>query len=867
MAIAKPVGPGQGLPEDWDESGLPDDDGLPEDDGFEIEFYDDLPEDLTFDGYEVAGEDEDAPAGSEDFDANLAAYIDDRDLAKIANELIELFEEDDDNRSELKETYKKGMELLGLKIEERTDPWEGACGVYHPLLAEALTRFSSEAIMETFPAGGPALTKIIGEETPELLKRARRIKDELNYQLTKKVPEYRLELEMIYWRQPLAGSCFRKIWWDPDLRRIRSAMVPFENFVVSYGTTALETSPRYTHVQYADENAIRKLIARGVYRDYEFGSDVTDKDDIEEETDKQTGVESSTLVDTRRKILEMYVDYDLPGFEDERGIALPYVISIDVNAQTIVSIYRNYPEGNPLERNRKCFFHYKYLPGFGFYGTGLCQLLGGITDSATSILRQLIDAGTLANIPGGLKTRGVRIKGDDSPIKPGEFRDVDVVSGKLSDGLIFLPHKEPSPVLAQLLQSLIDEGRRIGSVADAKIADINQQSPVGTTLAIIERVMRVMSAVQARVNVTMSEELEYIAHLLQERGDPEYEYPVEGDYLRSEDFGPPIQILPVADPSATTISQRMIRYQMALEMAGTSPHLYDLARLHRQAMEILEIKDADKIVPLADDMAPVDPVSENMNILMMRPVKAFLQQDHQAHIQVHMAAMQDPMIQQMVGQSPNAPAIQAAAMAHIQEHLAYAYRQKMEEALGVALPPPNEALPDAVEAQIARLAAAAAPVVLGKSQQEAAAMAAQQAAQDPKLAIEQRKDETKRLEIQQREEADRRRAAIDEKKLQQEAYLGDRKLDIDEMKVGIGTVADLKKHEDQIAAQRENTLESRRSQELQKAADLAERRRQSQEKRQSDAEKTAAQERMNKEKAKNARKPAAKTSGSGSRRK
>lgn len=702
---------------------------------------------------------------------NLAEHIDENYLNTLGEDLVRLYREDRMSRKEWEDAYKEGLKLLGIKLEKRTVPWDNACGAFHPILAEAVVRYVSEAIMEAFPPTGPANTSIIGKDTPDLLKRAKRVKDELNYQCITKVPEYRPELEMTFFRQAVAGSCFRKVFYDPILRRPTARMVPAEDLVVCYGTSDLLTCKRYTYVESVSENDIRKLMRMKFYRQVELMDPSPESEDIDDEIDSISGVERNYTEDSDRTRLEMYVDLDLPGFEDldddgeETGVELPYIVTIDLDTNKILGIRRNHTEKNPYVKASTYFSEYHYIRGFGFYGLGLIHLLGGIADTSTSILRQLVDSGTLSNIPAGYKGKGLRIKNDDTPLMPGELRDVDVLAGTLRDQIVWMPQKEPSGVLLQLLGSLVDEGRRIGSVADMKISDNAQNSPVGTTLALIERVMRVMSAVQARNNVTLGAELNMLSTIIVSNMPPEYDYPIEGEYTRVEDFGPPINIIPVADPSATTISQRLIRQRAAIDLASQQPHLYDMALLHRSTLEVMQIPNASKIVPLKDDFLPVDPVTENMNLIMMRPTKAFMHQDHESHLRVHMAAMQDPLMMQIIGQSPNAQAIQAATMAHIQEHVAYAYRARMEKMAGFAMPDPENPIPAEYEVQMSPLIAAAADKVLQGSQAEAAQQQQQEQAQDPLLQIENKKLQLKEMELQSRQRQAEMKMATDEKKM------------------------------------------------------------------------------------------------------
>lgn len=724
-----------------------------------------------------------------EWDANLAEYMTESSLTSLASDLVRLYREDRNDRSDWEKEYKEGLRLLGIKMEKRTIPWENACGAFHPILSEAVVRYVSEAIMESFPPTGPANTTIIGKDSPELLKRSKRVRDELNYQCIHKIPEFRPELEMTFFRQAIAGSCFRKVFFDPILRRPSVRMVPAEDLVVCYGTSDLLTSRRYTHVEVVPENDILKLQAIGFYRECSLMEARDEQEDIDEEIDSLTGHVRSSVENSDHTRLEMYVDLNLEGFPDldedgeETGIELPYIVTIDLDSEQILSIRRNHTEDDKYVKEATYFSEYHYIRGFGFYGLGLIHLLGGIADTSTSIMRQLVDAGTLSNIPAGYKGKGMRVINSDEPLQPGELRDAEVLAGNLKDQIVWVPQKEPSTVLMSLLAALVDEGRRIGSVADMKISDAAQNSPVGTTLAIIERAMRVMSAVQARNNVTLGAELNMLSDLIVSRMGPEYEYPVEGDYSRVEDFGPPINIIPVADPSASTISQRLIRQRAAIDLASQQPHLYDMALLHRSTLELLQIPNADKIVPLKDDFVPVDPVTENMNIIMMRPTKAFLHQDHESHLQVHLNAMNDPLMQQIIGQSPNAPAIQAALMAHVQEHVAYAYRSRIEKMSGFAMPDPENPLPPEIEVQMSPLVAAASDKVLQDSQAQAAQQKAQQEAQDPLLQIERMKLELKNRELILKEKTTQAELAQDERKMQLQAEIERERAEIDRLEI------------------------------------------------------------------------------------
>lgn len=752
--------------------------------------------------------DKDDGPPSTDYGDNLAEYIEENKLGILVEELLRLFDEDEMSRDEWEKTYKRGLQLLGFKTEKRTKPWKDACGAFHPLLAEAVIRYSSEAILECYPPSGPADATILGQMTPDRIKQKSRVKDELNYQIVHKMPEFRTELEMIFWQQPLAGSAFQKTFFSKILKRPQSVHVAAEDFIVSYGCTDLHTCGRYTERMYIEENDLKRAQAAGIYIKYDPSSVGPEHSEIKDVTDELSGQEESGTLQENRVLLEMYVDLDLPGYEME--VPVNYVVTIDKTERKIIAIYRNYKEDNPFERNKPLYSHYKYLPGFGFYGTGLAHVLGGLTYSATSILRQLVDAGTLSNIPGGLKARGLRIKGDDTPIRPGEFRDVDVSGGKIGDSIAFLPNKEPSAVLGGLLQSLIDEGRRIGSVADAKINDMDKSSPVGTTLAIIERVMRVMSASQARSHVALDYTLKLLGEIIADEMPDKYDYPVEGNFSRKQDFGPPIAIVPVADPAATTIAQRIMRYRAAMENSQMAPQVYDMAFMHRQMLELLEIKNADRIIPLPEDMQPIDPISENMAIINGKPVKAYIDQDHESHIKVHMSAMHDPMIAQMVGQSPNANAIMAAGQAHLQEHIAFAYRRRMEQEMGGHLPPPDQPLPPDQAAQLAAQAADAADKVLNRSKGEAAQMQADAAQQDPQL--QQAKDELafKREELQFRREDAVRKSQETDRRLETQraiaalkAALDDNNLDFKKEMAAITQALDLAKENKRLKTQRD----------------------------------------------------------------
>lgn len=688
----------------------------------------------------------------EDFDENLAEVISESEIQSIASDLSEDIDTDISARSDWEKMYKEGITLLGLKFEERTEPWDGACGVFHPMITEAVVRFQSDTIMETFPARGPVRTQIIGKDTPEKKEAATRVEEDMNYELTEKMPDYRPEHEKMLWNLPSAGSAFKKVYYDPSLERPVSMFVPAEDIILPYGISEINTSHRITHRMRKTKNELLKLMNAGFYRDIELGEPEKFTSDIQESKDKETGFSAS--YDDRFELYEVHVDLDLPGYEDvdddgePTGIALPYVVTMIRGTKDVLAIRRNWKEDDTLKLKRHHFVHYQYIPGYGSYGFGLFHLIGGYAKSATSIMRQLVDAGTLSNLPGGLKSRGLRIKGDDTPIAPGEFRDVDVGSGSIKDNILPLPYKEPSMVLSGLMDKIVDEARRFAATSDMKISDMSANSPVGTTLAILERSLKVMSAVQARVHYALKQELQLIAAIIRDYTDESYTYePEEGTPRAKKSDYSMVEILPVSDPNAATLSQRVVQYQAVIQLAQMSPHIYDLPYLHRQMLEVLGIKHASKIVPMEEDQKPTDPVSENQNVLRGKPVKAFVYQDHEAHIKVHQMAMQDPIVQQLIGQNPQAQAIQGAMQAHIAEHVGYAYRQKIEMALGVALPSSDDELPADLEKEISRLMAEAAPQVLAESQAAVAQQQAQQNAQDPVLQIQMQEQARKDKEV------------------------------------------------------------------------------------------------------------------------
>jgi hypothetical protein len=740
----------------------------------EIEIEDPESVELSIDGMPILrmekGEDDD------EFNDNLAEHMSDEDLTSLSGDLIGDFDSDIASRKDWIQTYVDGLELLGLKIEERSEPWEGACGVYHPLMSEALVKFQAETMMSMFPAQGPVRTVIIGKETPEKKAASERVQDDMNYQLTEAMPEYRPEHERMLWGLGLAGNAFKKVYFDPNLDRQVSMYVPAEDIVVPYGAADLASSERVTHVMRKSENDLKKLQAGGFYRDVDLGEPNNTLDEVEKKIAEKLGFRATS--DDRYKLLEMHVDLDLPGFEDvdedgePTGIALPYVVTLEKGSGTILAIRRNWEPDDETHQKRQHFVHYGYIPGFGFYCFGLIHLIGAFAKSGTSIIRQLVDAGTLSNLPGGFKTRGLRIKGDDTPISPGEFRDVDVPSGTMRDNILPLPYKEPSQVLMTLLNGIVEEGRRFANTADLQISDMSSQAPVGTTLAILERTLKVMSAVQARIHFSMKQELKLLKNIIAAYTPDEYPYePVEGSRFAKRSDYDNVYVIPVSDPNASTMAQKIVQYQAVLQLAQGAPQLYNLPLLHRQMLEVLGIKNAAKLIPMDEDQKPTDPVSENQNVLMGKPVKAFAYQDHQAHITVHMSAMQDPKIMQLLQNNPMAGALQSAMMAHINEHLGFEYRKQIEMQLGMSLPAQKDKAGDdvemnpEVEARLAPMLAEAATRLLQQNQSQMAQQQAQQQMQDPIIQMQQQELQLKGAEQKRKEMKDMADIAIKQEQL------------------------------------------------------------------------------------------------------
>jgi len=749
------------------------------------------------------------PDGEDEFNENLADTLPEDEIMSIASDLAGDIENDKDSRKDWEKAYTEGLKLLGLQYEERTEPWNGASGVFHPMITEAVVRFQSETITETFPAQGPVRTKILGKETAEKQEAAVRVQEDMNYELTEVMREFRPEHERMLWSLPATGSAFKKVYYDPNLGRQVSIFVPAEDIILPYGTTDLDTCYRVTHVMRKTKNEIIKLQQAGFYRDIELPDPGKEQDNIKKAKDKETGF--SDLNDDRYTLYESHVDLVLKGDEDKdddgepTGITRPYVFTLIKGSNDVLAIRRNWEEKDPLELKRQHFVHYQYIPGFGAYGFGLFHLIGGYAKSATSLMRQLIDAGTLSNLPGGLKSRGMRIKGDDTPIAPGEWRDVDIGSGALRDSILPLPYKEPSIVLSGLMDKIVEEGRRFAATADMKVSDMSAQAPVGTTLALLERQLKVMTAVQARLHYTFKQELRLLAAIIRDFTDPTYDYdPIDAPRKAKAADYDHVDIIPVSDPNAATMSQRVVQYQAVIQMAQMAPDIYDLPQLHRQMLAVLGVKDADKLVPLPDDQKPKDPVSENMAALRLEPLKAFFYQDHESHIKVHMMAMQDPIVMELVGQNPKAPQIQAAMMAHVAEHVGFAYRQKIEQQMGMPLPPEDEKLPPEMEIQLSGMMAQAAQQVLQQSQTMAAQKQAQQQQQDPLIQMQQQELQIKQQELALRQQEVEGKLALENKRLEVDAMAkaGQLKLQKQNAEISaLGKAGDIKTKREQMQMQ------------------------------------------------------------------
>jgi hypothetical protein len=740
----------------------------------------------------------------EEFDSNLAEFMKEGDLQKVASDVMEMVEADITSRKDWADTYVKGLDVLGLRYDEVTEPWDGACGVFSTLLTEAAIRFQSESIMETFPAGGPVKTQIIGQFTPEIEEAGKRVKADMNYQLTDKMPEYRSEHERALWGVALAGSSFKKVYYDPSLERQVSFYVPAEDVILPYGVTNIRRTDRLTHIMRKTKNDVKKLQVSGFYRDVDLGEPYASQTDIEKAKAQKEGQEPTK--DERYQICEVHIEYDLPGYEEE--LPLPYVITIDKNTNKVLAIRRNYKEDDPQKRARQHFVHYMYIPGFGAYGFGLIHIIGGYATAGTMLIRQLVDAGSLSNLPGGLKARGLRIKGDDTPIAPGEWRDVDVPGGAIRDNILPLPYKEPSQVLLALLNQITEEARRLSGMADMQISDMSSQAPVGTTLALLERQLKTMGAVQARIHAAMKEEFKLLKEIIREYTSPDYSYvPQDGTpQVKAEDYDI-VEVIPVSDPNASTMAQRVVQYQAALQLAQGAPQLYDMPRLHRQMLDVLGIPNADKLVPLPDDQKPKDPITENMNVLKGVPLKAFIYQDHQAHITAHMTFLQDPSIMQTIGQNPMAQQMQGAMMAHVAEHLGFRYRQEIEQRVGAPLPGPDQEVSEAEELAMAKYVAEAAQQVLQIHQAQAAQQQAQQVAQDPLVQMQQQELQIKAAEQQRKAAKDQADIALAAARLQNE----DKRIQIDAQKENVRLMNQNRQEDKKIQADLLKTAMARRN--------------------------------------------------------
>ena len=767
MAIEKGL---YGMPEGIEEMGEPD--AVIE---MAIATDEDLPVmvELEDGSVEISFGEETTEIDAAPFDANLADYLEDNQLEEISGDLCEAVEGDMAARSDWADSYVAGLDVLGMKYEERTEPWENACGVYSNVLAEAAIRFQAEAMSETFPAAGPVKTKVLGEITKDKEDAALRVKTDMNYELTEVMVEYRPEHERLLYSLGLAGSAFKKVYFDPSLGRQIALYIPAEDVIVPYGASNIESAERVTHVMRKTKNEMVKLQAAGFYREVELGDPVSFFSDVEEAKAEQSGV--SLTSDDRYTVLEVHADLNIDGIdgadgEDSMQVAKPYVVTLEKGTGKVLAIRRNWNPDDSLTLKRQHFVHYAYVPGFGFYGLGLIHIIGGYARAGTSLIRQLVDAGTLSNLPGGLKSRGLRVKGDDTPIGPGEFRDVDVPSGSIRDNIMPMPYKEPSQTLFALLKQITEEGRRLGAISDMNISDMSANAPVGTTLALLERTLKPMAAVQSRVHYSMKQEFKLLRKIIAEYAPEEYMYvPDRGEPRARRDDYAMVEVIPVSDPNSSTMAQRVVQYQTVLQMAQATPQIYNLPQLHRQMIEVLGIKNADKLVPTKDDIKPTDPVSENMNAIVGKPIKAFIYQDHAAHIAAHQAFMQDPQIMAFVGQNPAAQQIMAALNAHIAEHIAFDYRSQMETKLGVPLPPPNEELDEKDEVLLARLISDGAKQLTQQKQAAAAEQQAQQKAQDPIIQMQQQELQIKQAEQQRKAQKDQADTQLDAARLQLDA--------------------------------------------------------------------------------------------------
>ena len=782
--------------------GMEDQSMVPED-AIEIEVEDPESMSISMGGMEIELL-PDSKKASDKFDANLAEDMDEGELGNLASELMGLVDADIASRKDWTDAYVKGLEVLGMKYEERTEPWNGACGVFSTVLTEAAIRFQSETITETFPAAGPVKTEIIGAIDRLKEEAAERVRDDMNYRLTEEMPEYRPEHERMLFNLGLAGAAFKKVYYDPGLKRQTAIFLPAEDVIIPYGSSGARTAERVTHLMRKTKNDIKKLQVAGFYRDVDMGDPVSIYNDVEKKKAEEQGY--SITDDDRYQLAEIQVDYVMPGDETEDEIAIPYIITIDRGTDEVLAIYRNWNEDDSTYAKRQHLVQYDYIPGFGAYGMGLIHIIGGYARAGTSLIRQLVDAGTLANLPGGLKSRGLRVKGDDTPIAPGEFRDVDIPSGSIKDNIMTLPYKEPSQVLLALLNQITEEGRRLGSIADMKMSDMSAQAPVGTTLALLERQLKIMGAVQARVHNSMKEEFKLLKSIIRDNMPEDYDYePAGGDRTAKREDYDIVEVIPVSDPNSSTMAQRIMQYQAVMQLAQQAPQIYNLPVLHRQMIEVLGVKNAEKLVPVDDDQKPRDPISENMAFLNGEPTKAFIYQDHDAHIAVHSTFMQDPMIAQQMGQNPMAQQMMGAIQAHIAEHLAYLYRKKIEEQLGVALPAPNEELPEETEVQLSQLVAQASAQLLQQNMSMAQQQKAQQLQQDPLIQMQQAELQIKAQDAQTRAQ-----------KTQADIQLAQEKLKLDAQRMQI----DMQKEQQRVASQERQSTERVSAQDRQVAHKL-----------------------------------------------
>ena len=734
-----------------------------------------------------------------DHNANLAEILDESTLGEISSELREMYEEDMDSRQDWEQSYTKGLDLLGIKYEERTQPFDGATGVTHPLIAESVTQFQAQAYKELLPAGGPVKTQVLGSKTMEKEAQASRVKNFMNYQVTEVMEEFDPDTDQMLFYLPLSGSTFKKVYFDPTKNRAVSAFVPSEDLVVPYSATDLNTAPRVTHVLRMDENQVRKMQVAGIYRDVEVSTSNDSDDPVREKVDQIEGV-SKGYSDDVHTILEMHVEMDLEGFEDmgpsgePTGIKLPYIVTLDHGSGEILSVTRNYDQQDPLKRKRQYFVHYKFLPGLGFYGFGLIHMIGGLGRAATSILRQLIESGTLANLPAGFKARGIRIRNDDEPLSPGEFRDIDAPGGDIRNSIIPLPFKEPSGTLAQLLASLIEGGRRFVSIADQQLGDGAKSGdmPVGTTVALLERGMKVMSAIHKRLHYAQKTEFRLLARIFAENLPSSYPYEVAGapSEIKSQDFDGRVDVIPVSDPNIFSMAQRVTLAQTQLQLAQSNPQIHNLHEAYKRMYQALEVQNIDEILPAKKEPQPTSPSIENAKGMQGELLTAFQQQDHDAHIMTHIAFMKLPL----VSTSPNIYAIfmghlqdhismkaRLTVMAQVQEQQAQAQQMALAAQMGAVDPmmaqqqmqAASAMTEEMVEAEVARLEAQFTQEIIQM-------LAPPEGGQDPLVAIRQQELAIKAAESQRRAQQDAAELDLERQKLQQRATTDAARIELQE---------------------------------------------------------------------------------------